>query len=135
MVYVDPSAIERGVGQDFTVNINASDVKNLVGWQLRLGWNLTILTLMNVTEGTFLKSGGVTFFGYELNETFGYMLAYCTILHNVTGVNGTGVLASVEFQVKAQGSCDLDLQNTELVDASEEIVTHTTNDGHFSTGS
>jgi hypothetical protein len=135
MVYVDPSMIERGVGQDFTVNINASDIDNLVGWQFQLGWNLTILTLINVTEGAFLKSGGDTFFGYELNETLGYVLAYSSLLRNVTGVNGTGVLASIELHVKNQGSCNLDLHNTELVDASEQLITHTTNGGHFSTGS
>jgi hypothetical protein len=134
MVYVDPSTIERGVGQDFTVNINASDIDNLVGWQFQLRWNLTVLTLINVKEGAFLKSSGDTFFGYELNETVGYVAAYSSLLRNVTGVNGTGVLASIELHVKDQGSCNLDLYNTELVDSSEQIITHTTNGGHFSTG-
>jgi hypothetical protein len=130
-VYVDPQTTEKVVGQNFTVNISVSDIANLYGWEFKLGWNLTILDLVNVTEGAFLKSGRPTFFTYRLNVTGSYVLIDCTLLGNVTGASGNGVLASIEFHVKESGTCDLSLYDTKLEDPSEEMLTHTTNGGRL----
>jgi len=130
-VYVDPQTTEKVVGQDFTVNVSVSDVVNLYGWEFKLGWNFTILEFVNATEGTFLKSGGSTFFTYMLNVTGSYVLVDCTLLGNIAGAKGNGVLASIQFRVKESGVCDLDLYDTKLEDPSEEMLTHTTNGGRL----
>jgi hypothetical protein len=135
IVYVDPGTIEKGVGQDFIVNVSASNVDNLYGWEFKLGWNAAILDLLGVTEGMFLKSGGSTFFTYRLNETVGYVLVDCSLLGNVGGVNGTGALASIQLHVRSGGSCDLNLYDTKLVDPSAQTIDHTANSGHFSASS
>jgi len=131
-VYVDPDKVARSIGQDFTVNISISNVENLYAWECKLGWNMTILELVSVTEGTFLRNAGSTFFSSGLNETFGHVVIDCTLLGTVEGVSENGVLASIQFHVKNEGSCDLMLYDTKLVDASERIITHTVNGGYFS---
>jgi Cohesin domain len=132
-VYVDPDKVAGSIGQDVTVNISILNVDNLYAWECKLGWNMTILEFVNVTEGTFLKNAGSTFFTDALNETFGHVVIDCTLLGNVEGVSENGVLAAIQFHVKNEGSCDLVLYDTKLLDASERVITHTVNGGYFST--
>jgi len=132
-VYVDPQTSVGTIGQNFTININISKVIDLYGWEFKLGWNSTILDAVNVAEGSFLKSSGETFFTYKVNNTEGFVLADCTLLGDVSGVNGNGTLASVEFHVKTYGNCTLDLYDTTLVSSSEQPIEHTAIDGYYYT--
>jgi hypothetical protein len=131
-LYIDPQTIKRAVGQDFTINISISNVADLYGWQLQLSWNKTILDVVNVTEGTFLKSHGQTFFSQKINDT-GSLLSVCNRWGNVSGINGSGVLAAVQFHVKGSGECDLNLYETILVSSSEKSITHIVKSGKFGT--
>lgn len=132
-VYVAPSTIRVSVNQTFFVNINVSDVVDLYGWEFKLKWNPTLLDVLNVTEGDFLKSGGETYLVTELNNTEGYLLAACTLLGNIPGVNGSGTLAIVEFKVESAGESILDLYDTKLVNSLEQPIAHTSNDGYVTT--
>jgi hypothetical protein len=132
ILYIDPQTIKRGVGQDFIINISISNVADLYGWQLQLSWDKIILDVVNVTEGTFLKSHGQTFFNQKINET-GSLLSVCNRWGNVSGINGSGVLATVQFHVKESGECDLYLYKTILVSSSEKSITHIVKSGKFST--
>jgi len=131
-VYVDPDKVAGSAAQDFTVDVSISNVANLYAWECRFGWNATVLDLVNVTEGSFLKKMGATFFDYGLNETFGHMVIDCTLLGNVAGANGSGVLVSIRLNVKNKGTSQLALYDTKLLDAAEQMIVHTVNGGHFS---
>jgi hypothetical protein len=132
-VYVDPDKVAGSIDRNFTISITISNVANLYAWECKLGWNNSILDLVNVTESSFLKQMGSTFFDYGLNETFGRVVIDCTLLGNVVGANGNGVLVSIQFHIKNAGTCDLSLYDTKLVDTSEGMIAHTVNGGHFST--
>jgi hypothetical protein len=133
VLYVDPKTVNGTVGQDFTINISTSNVADLYGWELKLKWNTTILEAVNVTEGPFLKAGGETFFYPKINNTLGYIAMDCALLGNITGVSGKGPLVAIGFHVKENGNCELNLYDTILLNSSEEPITHTVNDGYFST--
>lgn len=95
-------------------------------------WNSTLLDAVNVVEGSFLKQGGNTLFiTPTINNTEGYMIVDCTLLGDIPGVSGNGTLATVEFHVKTEGECTLDLYDTTLVSSFEQPITHTVTDGHF----
>ena len=127
-VYVNPQTVNAIVGQNFTVDVVTSDVTDLYAWQLRLYWNTTVLDLVNVTEGAFLKSRGETFFSTSME---GNLTLYCALLGNVSGVNGGGILATVEFHAKIVGNGPLHIYDTVLASNSEQTITHTTRDGYF----
>ena len=133
VLYVDPKTIGGTVGKDFVININISNVIDLYGWGFKLRWDITILDVVNVTEGTFLKNGGSTFFFPRINKTAGYTTVDCTLLGNPSGVGGNGTVATIQFHVKESGYCDLDLYDTLLINSLEQTITHTVSDGHFST--
>jgi hypothetical protein len=134
-ITVNPSSLQKMVGEDFTLTIDVSNIRDLYGWQSRLGFNAEILGVLTVVEGSFLKSGGSTYFNYAVNDTAGYVLVDCSLLGDISGVNGTGVLVSIQFHIKSAGGCDLSLYDTSLIDHSEQTIAHTAVGGRFSSGS
>jgi len=132
-LYVDPQTISRSVGQDFTIGINVSNTGDLYGWQLRLKWNATVLDAINATEVSFLRKSGETVFVSKINNTAGYIVMVCALVGEVSGVSGSGQVATIKFHVKAEGACYLDLYDTILLSSSEQTMTHTVRDCYFST--
>jgi len=129
-IYVSPAVVNSSVGEYFLIYINVSDVVDLYGWEFKLGWNSSLLEVVSVEEGDFLKSGGDTFFTEKINNTAGYVYLACTLLGNVPGVSGNGGLAIIKFYVKAPGECLLDLYDTKLGDSLAQPILHTANDGY-----
>ena len=129
-VFVDPPTSMVAGGQTFFIDIKISDVSDLYGWEFKLGWNPDLLDVVSVTQGNFLKQGGLTFFWPVMNNTEGYILVDCTLLGNVPGVSGSGTLATVKFYAENQGESILDLYNTTLINSQEQIINpHTAYDG------
>jgi len=122
-VSVSPSTVTASVGQNFTVNVTISDVYDLYGWQFRLNWTAGLIDIVNVTEGSFLKLGGGTYFYWAVNATAGRMVADCTLLGNVPGVSGNGTLATITFNVKGAGESPLTLWDVALLDSLEQSIT------------
>jgi hypothetical protein len=121
-VSVFPSSVTANLGQNFSINVNVTGVSDLYGWEFSLNWTATILNVVNVTEGPFLKSGGSTFFYYNLNATEGHMTVEDTLLGNVQGVSGSGVLATITFNVKSSGQSPLNLYYALLINSSEQVI-------------
>lgn len=128
-VYVNPDECSACVGEKVVLNVCISDVNDLYGWQFKLRWNARLLNVSCVTEGTFLKNGGSTFFTYKLNNTVGCLVVGCTLLGKVQGVSGSGCLASVEFYVKSVGECVIDIYDTILLDSTLKTISHISVDG------
>jgi len=129
-IYVDPPTSMASVSQIFTIDISISNVVDLYGWRFKLRWNSSILDAVHITEGNFLKRGGITFFTSKINNTEGYILADCTLLGNVSGVGGNGTLATINFFVEERGESILDLYDTTLVSSLEQSIAHTVIDGY-----
>jgi hypothetical protein len=139
-VYVDPDMIGRAMGQDFSINVTVSSVVDLYGWSFKLRWNSTILEVVDVTEGTFLRNGGSTFFDPKINNTAGHIIVVATLIPNmpgseIPGVSGNGTLVTIQFHVKEDGACDLILYGTLLANSAEQSITHIVFNGHFNSTS
>jgi hypothetical protein len=138
LLSVEPKNVQGTTGQDFAVNVSVSNVADLYGWQIDLGWNSSLLNVTNVIEGPMLKSSGnSTFFSPVVNRAAGNLSVLCTRLlsfgSNVTGVSGHGTLMTVQFEVIGSGACDLSLYSTQLLDTDGRAMSHTVQDGHFNT--
>jgi len=133
-IFIDPHTSAGDIGGNFTIEVKVSNITDLYSWEFHLGWNSTILDCIGVNEGPFLKSeGGSTQFTSEINNTEGFMMASCTLLGDVPGVNGTGTIATVTFYVKAEGRCMLDLYDTILLNSAKQPIEHLTVDGNYFT--
>jgi uncharacterized repeat protein (TIGR02543 family) len=122
------------VAKTLSIDVNVTDVTLLTSWQFTIYFNNSVLNCTGVTEGPFLKSGGGTYFGNNINNnynsTYGSVQAYSTLLGN-TNVNGSGVLATITFNASAVGDSPLHLSDTKLGDQNipPQPITHTTIDG------
>jgi hypothetical protein len=134
-IYVEPQLNIKGEGEDFSVNIVIADVADLCGWEFKLYYSNSFLNGTDITEGSFLKTGGTTFFYVvsftdTYNATHGLVRAACTLL-TPTGVNGDGDLAKIKFKTKGAGETALRLADTILVDSatSPNAIPHMVSDG------
>jgi len=145
-LYVDPPTTVKSVSDTFTIDINVTGVNDLYGWEFRLTYNRTQLDIVSpyVVEGPFLSGGGSTWFSNVSWTDSGLHLKTlwytCTLLGDIPGVTGGGVLATISFQVKAAGSSAFDLHNTKMSGYAYNVysrrtydITHTAVDGTFST--
>ena len=130
MVSIVPSSISALVGQSFNVNVTISGVSDLYGWEYRINWDANLLNVTSVAEGPFLKTGGNTFFSYNLNLTGGSMVVDSTLLGNALGVNGSGTLSTLTFYVGNAGQTPLNLYNVTLVDSNNRDIFCVTASGY-----
>lgn len=128
-ISVAPAEHFAVLNQTFQIHIEVSNASDVYGWGLKLRWNATLLDAVNVTEGDFLSRGGDTYFFSKINNTAGYMQVGCTLLGNVSGVDGQGSLALLHFYPETPGVCILDLFDTKLVNSQIQLTPHGTSDG------
>ncbi len=129
-ISVSPQSITAAIGQNFSINVNITNVLDLYGWELKLSWNQTLLDAVDAIEGPFLKAGGSTFFSPRINNTAGYVLLDCTLVGYILGVNGSGILATITFHVKDGGECPLDLCDVILLNSLEQLIPSQAEDGY-----
>ena len=130
-LYIAPPRSFAEVNNEFSMNVSIANVTDLYGWEFKIRWNSTLLEAINITEGDFLKDYSETFFVIDINNTAGYLIAACTLLGGIPGVNGSGTLATIRYFVETSGECILDLYDTKLVNSTEQSIEHVTNDGYF----
>ncbi len=135
LMYVDPSVVSAGPGDSFTLNINIQNVEDLFAYEVKLGFNKTVLGPFDVEEGPFIKDQTTspvgTYFTYIIDDDYAYVA--CVTLGKYPGVSGSGNLFTVTFNVLDTGESDLPLYDSILLDSSGDPISHDTTGGYFST--
>lgn len=130
---VEPKLVSAYPGDVFSIDITIELVEDLYAFEFKLGFEPggRILAVDSVQEGGFLKSGGDTFFVWKTYAIDGYVLVGGTLLYDVPGVSGSGVLATINFYVVEAGECPLTLFDTVLIDSNLNEIVHQTRDGYY----
>jgi len=122
--------------QNFTVDVNVTDVAGLYGFSFQLDYDTILLDALKVTPGPVIPAtrflGPIdpdTFEWTPINDTLGQVEVVCTFLYPATQFTGDGTLVTINFTAKAEGTCALDFTLTELFNNEMEPITHNTNDG------
>ena len=105
----------------FDVDINLLDARFVDSWEIYLWWNPAILDATNVVEGNFLKgpfANRTTELSSETypNEGVIHAKGWSTLTIPDNGVDGNGTLATVTFQIKTRGSCNINVTSAMLFD-------------------
>jgi len=141
-MYVDPSAIvdpTKVVGSVFAVTVNVADVSNLYGWSFKLFFNPSIVQATGIVlpSPSFLRSAGPTMVlskKYDNIAGYAYVSEVLRIPYPPSGASGSGIFATISFQVVGVGVTTLDLQETKLntVIAGNTVpMPHLAEDGLF----
>ena len=107
------------VGAPVSVDLVLTDVVDLYAYQLSLSFDPSLLQVTGVAQGALLPGGGSTFFdGGSVNNTLGSIsFMFDSLVGGVPGVNGTGVLATVSFDVVGTGTSTLAFADTLFLDS------------------
>ena len=130
-VSIDPSSTPVIVGNPVNLNVDISNVSDLYAFQFDIGFDPTILSATNTTEGAFLPSGGATFFVAGTIDNVGGTITDTadTLIGAVPGVGGDGVLATLQFQAIGNGTSPITLLNIILLDSNLDEIAFTSTDG------
>jgi len=142
-VYVDPQQVKGiSVGDTFTVDVNVTDVTNLNAFEILLNYETSILNYDSATEGPFLKMGGTTRFVVTNVESLGRIMILGFLnSSDQDNVDGSGVLATVNFTVTGNGATDLDIgewssyayqPHNWLINTTKNLIPHDSASGFFS---
>jgi len=123
----------RSIGENLTIDVYVNNVTNLWAWKLGLTFNASVLQCLEVSEGSFLKSGGnTTWTPGVINNTIGVISPFeCSLLEGGTPVSGSGVLASILFTTINYGNSSLHPINVTLYDSGMSVIPVNVFDGHF----
>lgn len=143
-VWVNPAS-QTNPASPFSVTIDIATVDDLYGWEFKLYYNKTILTITTVTLGPLLNNtvGTANTWGIIRNQTdnwnatHGLVWAAQTILGDLTGATtDSGTLATLTFTTDGPvGTTPLDLVDTKLLCYESSFtprlayMTHDTTDG------
>lgn len=107
-------------GSAFTLDVVASDVTDLYGFQFDVRFDPTRFQAQGTSEGGFLLGGGSTFFdGGTIDNVLGSIsFVLDTLMGLGAGVDGSGVLASVAFTSVGSGVGVFELQNVLALDSA-----------------
>jgi len=124
VLYLEPANLSITPSQDFTVELKATSITDLKGYSVTLSYDPALLSLQEVTEGSFFSSKGKTFFYKKVDNTKGTILIDCAILGKSLSISGEGTLATLSFTCLKAGSTDLTFKLAKTRDAqNKEIIT------------
>ena len=128
---VNPVSGAATVGGNTTFDIVVADAEDLYAFQFDLSFDPTIIQVATVLEGAFLATGGSTFcLPGDIDNVAG-TLSFLgnSLIGDIPGVFGAGILARVTFTALAAGTSTIDLLNAIVLDSTLAEVTSITNGG------
>lgn len=111
LVVVEPAEV-LGIlpGDSFNVNISAIGVSNVYNWTLKMRWAAGLLNATSIVEGSFLSDAGATDFVSVIDQDNGVLNINNTLTGDpLSGVSGSGRLATITFTPETRGKTDLEL--------------------------
>ncbi|NUZ04645.1 cohesin domain-containing protein [Piscinibacter koreensis] len=119
---VEMSTVNSTGRVDLTVR--ARDLVDLYAYQFTLNFDPTLVNAQSGSEGSFLPSGGTTFFnpGDIDNAAGSISFVFGSLLGLIDGVNGSGDLATFSFNVARSGRASFSLSDVLLLDSTGGII-------------
>jgi hypothetical protein len=130
VVSVQPVSTTIAPAGTATLDVNISSVTDLFGFQFDVLFGASTLSATSETEGTFLATGGTTFFVPGTIDNVGGSVTNGanTLIGAISGVNGGGTLAILKFTGLVPGTTMVDLANVTLLDSNFNPISFTTED-------
>lgn len=121
---IDPPSQEANVGATFSLDVSVANVTDLFAYEFAVAFDPSVLAAQSITEGVFLSSGGSTFFIPGTIDNVGGLISFNanSLIGAISGVNGSGVLAQVNFSTIGVGSSPVNLSGVTLLDSAFQDI-------------
>lgn len=108
-----------------------SGAVNLMGWNITIGYDSTLLAVVDVLEGTLpADSGHPTFFSWlNEGEDDDFIFVNGSILGKT--VDSPGVLVTIVFEALKVGNCEICIDDSDLRNNLNRSITHTRSCGNL----
>jgi hypothetical protein len=106
-------------GQSVSYNIDITGAAGLYSWAFSLLVDPSVLSITGAVEGSFLAGGGETLFlpGIIDNSEGRLFAVGDALVGPVVGVGGSGILATVSFDITGLGTSNIDMFSIKLLDS------------------
>ena len=143
VVGTQPLPSTAPVGTNFDINVTVTNVVDLYGWTLNMTFNPTILNVTNMVEGPFLLdfANSLGIYTWPLGPLIDNDIGWVQMSDSLfsfepltDGADGSGVLATITFQVRTKGAVPLHFSETLLntkVGGLPTPIDHDVRDGFF----
>ncbi len=119
----DPVSPQVVAGQQVSVNVVISNVNQLFGVPLRIGWDPKILRLVEITRGPFLQGAEQDLiFSRNIRNEVGQAAVNISRFPGTGGMDGGGVLVTLQFEGVETGSSNIRVTPTGARDATTQPV-------------
>jgi general secretion pathway protein D len=120
----DPPIIQATKGNTFAVNLQMSGAQNVYSVPVQLNYNPAILTLVNVSNGSFLSQDGqAVALMHREDETLGQLTIMASRPPGAGGVSGQGTVVTMTFQAKGVGQTPLTITRGGAQDPGSQAIT------------
>jgi general secretion pathway protein D len=128
---ITPVTLTTNAGAPFALNIDVIGALDLYGFQFDVAFDPTVLQANDILEGGFLVAGGSTLYvPGAIDNTLGRITFTAnTLVGEITGVSGSGTLATIDFVAAALGSSAISVTNGLLLDSGLNLLDFNTADG------
>lgn len=109
------------VGQQFSVDIKAADVQDLVQAPFSLTYDPLFVEFVSAKEGPFMKKDGrPTIFSASPNPSIGILAVNLERVSGSGGISGAGTLATIVFRAKNQGPANFGFRSVNFISANKK---------------
>jgi hypothetical protein len=135
LLTVDPSKDVAQIGDSVDFDFLVSGVSDLYGFQFDVGYDPTVFSLSSQEQGDFLGGPAAADFIAGATDTPGTIsMVFGLIFGDVTGVSGSGSLATLTFTVIGLADSSLvTVSNLILLDSQLNAIAAATADASVST--
>ena len=113
-----PNQVNTEIGQVVPIDIAALEVQGVGGIYAQVKYDSSILSVISVKPGQFFSGDQSPFFLFE--DQGGILDVYISYLSSETFANGTGDVATINFQINAEGNALIEITaNSELMNPSD----------------
>jgi len=142
-ISVDPPMLFAELGEHFTINLAITNGVNVYGWQANLTFDPSVLQVADAAlpPDHFLAGAPEGVVGLQKGIFSHSVLVGTCILGDYLGMNGSGTLVTIEFEVVGIGESILGIDDTPGLEAWTYVLDHNltcvgppelkTEDGYF----
>lgn len=107
VVSLNPSSTSVKVNDTFAISVMVSGVTDLFGYEFRISYANTYMTLLSITKGSFFPNVNMNVYKNQINNTGGYVWYAIALISPEAGKNGDGTLATLTFRAASPVSNSL----------------------------
>jgi general secretion pathway protein D len=116
---LNPADGAVAVGQETRLDVLVTNMQDLAGGSVTIGYDPKVLEFRQAIEGEFLKQAGGGAVLAEVNPLSGTVMVTLKRNEGAKGVSGAGVLATLSFAGKAPGVSPVTLQTPRLLNMAQ----------------